>query len=145
MYFVFSSRRRHTRCALVTGVQTCALPILSRIKRVLEGRTKALSRLCLVLPMLIVCSAYAAPLTIELHILDAPPLTFVDDPKGHGIVGDVAVAAMAKAGYSMQLHHLPRARSQKHVSEQITPLIPHLSSTPERQDSSHGDPSDIPS
>src|SRR3546814_9218376 len=29
VYFVFffSSRRRHTRCALVTGVQTCALPI----------------------------------------------------------------------------------------------------------------------
>src|SRR3546814_3126521 len=26
-YFVFSSRRRHTICALVTGVQTCALPI----------------------------------------------------------------------------------------------------------------------
>src|SRR3546814_3507808 len=26
IYFV-SSRRRHTRCALVTGVQTCALPI----------------------------------------------------------------------------------------------------------------------
>src|SRR3546814_8453322 len=27
IFFVFSSRRRHTRCALVTGVQTCALPI----------------------------------------------------------------------------------------------------------------------
>src|SRR3546814_9770051 len=26
--FFFSSRRRHTRCALVTGVQTCALPNL---------------------------------------------------------------------------------------------------------------------
>src|SRR3546814_981705 len=26
-FFFFSSRRRHTRCALVTGVQTCALPI----------------------------------------------------------------------------------------------------------------------
>src|SRR3546814_16970062 len=25
----FASRRRHTRCALVTGVQTCALPILT--------------------------------------------------------------------------------------------------------------------
>src|SRR6184192_4738016 len=25
--FFFSSRRRHTRCRLVTGVQTCALPI----------------------------------------------------------------------------------------------------------------------
>src|SRR3546814_7375107 len=29
--FFFSSRRRHTRCALVTGVQTCALPILPRL------------------------------------------------------------------------------------------------------------------
>src|SRR3546814_18870677 len=28
--FFFSSRRRHTRCALVTGVQTCALPISCR-------------------------------------------------------------------------------------------------------------------
>src|SRR3546814_4608784 len=28
--FFFSSRRRHTRCALVTGVQTCALPILGK-------------------------------------------------------------------------------------------------------------------
>src|SRR3546814_3433569 len=28
--FFFSSRRRHTSCALVTGVQTCALPIFAR-------------------------------------------------------------------------------------------------------------------
>src|SRR3546814_11249674 len=28
--FFFSSRRRHTRCALVTGVQTCALPICNQ-------------------------------------------------------------------------------------------------------------------
>src|SRR3546814_8859330 len=27
LFFFFSSRRRHTRCSLVTGVQTCALPI----------------------------------------------------------------------------------------------------------------------
>src|SRR3546814_6798030 len=31
-FFFFSSRRRHTRCALVTGVQTCALPISSAPK-----------------------------------------------------------------------------------------------------------------
>src|SRR3546814_5600547 len=35
VYFVlfcfFSSRRRHTRCALVTGVQTCALPIWTSV------------------------------------------------------------------------------------------------------------------
>src|SRR3546814_16291690 len=36
-FFFFSSRRRHTRCALVTGVQTCALPIC-----VLEQRKRAL-------------------------------------------------------------------------------------------------------
>src|SRR6184192_2787602 len=28
--FVFSSRRRHTTCRLMTGVQTCALPIFER-------------------------------------------------------------------------------------------------------------------
>src|SRR3546814_8735079 len=31
LMFFFASRRRHTRCALVTGVQTCALPILSPV------------------------------------------------------------------------------------------------------------------
>src|SRR3546814_8649032 len=35
--FFFSSRRRHTRCALVTGVQTCALPIsTSELWRVVQ-------------------------------------------------------------------------------------------------------------
>src|SRR3546814_8436715 len=33
VYFFFSSRRRHTRCALVTGVQTCALPISGKPSR----------------------------------------------------------------------------------------------------------------
>src|SRR3546814_9065336 len=32
-FFFFSSRRRHTRCALVTGVQTCALPIYDHESR----------------------------------------------------------------------------------------------------------------
>src|SRR3546814_1856390 len=41
LFFFFSSRRRHTRCALVTGVQTCALPIsrvVVEIFEVLESR-----------------------------------------------------------------------------------------------------------
>src|SRR3546814_8341519 len=33
MSFFFSSRRRHTRCAVVTGVQTCALPISIQSRR----------------------------------------------------------------------------------------------------------------
>src|SRR3546814_3435345 len=42
--FFFSSRRRHTRCALVTGVQTCALPISEANRdpvRRLRGRLEA--------------------------------------------------------------------------------------------------------
>src|SRR3546814_6693451 len=37
MLFFFSSRRRHTRCALVTGVQTCALPIYPETVPQLKG------------------------------------------------------------------------------------------------------------
>src|SRR3546814_5235260 len=48
-FFFFSSRRRHTRCALVTGVQTCALPIsklrtdegLREVRDSLVGQVKA--------------------------------------------------------------------------------------------------------
>src|SRR3546814_7576870 len=41
--FFFSSRRRHTRCALVTGVQTCALPILSANDVLLaDGKVEAI-------------------------------------------------------------------------------------------------------
>src|SRR3546814_6992313 len=39
--FFFSSRRRHTRCALVTGVQTCALPICHRDVDALRATTVA--------------------------------------------------------------------------------------------------------
>src|SRR3546814_8763367 len=35
----FSSRRRHTRCALVTGVQTCALPISFMMGKEVSMRT----------------------------------------------------------------------------------------------------------
>src|SRR3546814_18097240 len=39
-WFFFSSRRRHTRCALVTGVQTCALPIFHQnMRSIARGRT----------------------------------------------------------------------------------------------------------
>src|SRR3546814_6808026 len=47
--FFFSSRRRHTRCALVTGVQTCALPISAIIVSML--RALALTVLIATIPM----------------------------------------------------------------------------------------------
>src|SRR3546814_7948460 len=42
--FFFSSRRRHTRCALVTGVQTCALPILDETYVKVRGKWTYLYR-----------------------------------------------------------------------------------------------------
>src|SRR3546814_14816373 len=41
LFFFFSSRRRHTRCALVTGVQTCALPISSAARARVEQAARA--------------------------------------------------------------------------------------------------------
>src|SRR3546814_20968820 len=47
IFFFFSSRRRHTRCALVTGVQTCALPISQLRQRSEVGRISgARARVC---------------------------------------------------------------------------------------------------
>src|SRR3546814_10065804 len=60
LFFVFSSRRRHTRCALVTGVQTCALPILQAARREAKaafGDEHVLLERCL-----------AAPRHIEMQI-----------------------------------------------------------------------------
>src|SRR3546814_9664895 len=41
LLFFFSSRRRHTSCALVTGVQTCALPICIWLDEFVELRQRA--------------------------------------------------------------------------------------------------------
>src|SRR3546814_3613048 len=45
-FFFFSSRRRHTRCALVTGVQTCALPISPAIPRPASNGIRNIARRC---------------------------------------------------------------------------------------------------
>src|SRR3546814_3868797 len=42
--FFFSSRRRHTSCALVAGVQTCALPIACPSNRVGGGTSARIQR-----------------------------------------------------------------------------------------------------
>src|SRR3546814_3710769 len=54
--FFFSSRRRHTRCALVTGVQTCALPIS-------DSRAGLPSIAC---PTLVLCGRQDAITPLEL-------------------------------------------------------------------------------
>src|SRR3546814_10465429 len=45
LLFFFSSRRRHTRCALVTGVQTRALPIFDATLELIDNPHVEHSRL----------------------------------------------------------------------------------------------------
>src|SRR3546814_5271137 len=59
--FFCSSRRRHTRCALVTGVQTCALPIFG----IIEGRKSW--RFPLIALVAIVLLALASPSQPLIH------------------------------------------------------------------------------
>src|SRR3546814_19728110 len=44
--FFFSSRSRHTRCALVTGVQTCALPIYGAVRRPVRSCAAGAASVC---------------------------------------------------------------------------------------------------
>src|SRR3546814_7282679 len=68
----FSSRRRHTRCALVTGVQTCALPI-SVISVVLGRTTRTL------LSSIICLSKSASSLAKTNHLLRCHPPRLVEN------------------------------------------------------------------
>src|SRR3546814_3335641 len=43
--FLCSSRRRHTRCALVTGVQACALPVTAKAANLRSASTQIYERL----------------------------------------------------------------------------------------------------
>src|SRR3546814_6609515 len=70
LVFFFSSRRRHTRCALVTGVQTCALPISA----FLAGLQHPLTGFDHMAAMLMV--GLWAGIALPRHI-GAPPLAFI--------------------------------------------------------------------
>src|SRR3546814_18392056 len=75
--FFFSSRRRHTRCALVTGVQTCALPIYPTSQSILITDDKAFA------------DAVAQAVEQELSALATEP-TARRSWDDHGVILDVA-------------------------------------------------------
>src|SRR3546814_5156152 len=58
-YFFLSSRRRHTSGALVTGVQTCALPIFLVLK------LRACRHVCLNLTKLCIMISYFIPISSQ--------------------------------------------------------------------------------
>src|SRR3546814_3106133 len=71
LFVFFSSRRRHTRCALVTGVQTCALPISVLLLATCHGGR-----------LLIALRAAMAPLIAVPHAAVALGLAFLIAPSG---------------------------------------------------------------
>src|SRR3546814_5623817 len=71
--FFFSSRRRHTRCALVTGVQTCALPISARDSLCGLSPVEAPMRPILPLLLLAALPAFAADPVPEITRPAATP------------------------------------------------------------------------
>src|SRR3546814_8730139 len=97
VFFFFSSRRRHTRCALVTGVQTCALPILVPILKcpanMKADATPNANR--------IRSSLFLSAATIIGNVKDATISTKIDQPGGtRYVLADVKLA-----------------RSEEHTSE----------------------------
>src|SRR3546814_11323013 len=86
--FFFSSRRRHTRCALVTGVQTCALPIWLGINGSLSLLNPTFKN-------------YTA-LTSDVTITDGPPFRIVD-LSGERLYNVAKYAATLGAQYEFAL------------------------------------------
>src|SRR3546814_1693228 len=80
MCFFFSSRRRHTRCAVVTGVQTCALPILPSAPDFHLRLSPARLLPCL-LGLLAAFGASAPAQAEDPHVLVLGRIS--DDPKAH--------------------------------------------------------------
>src|SRR3546814_9090751 len=91
VFFFWSSRRRHTRCALVTGVQTCALPIFSQrqIRRLLGD--------CLFTSVQTARALYVPPSAWPLVLHAAPAVEKVGDRWFQPIAGVLMVEASKQA------------------------------------------------
>lgn len=89
--------------------------------------------ICLVALLAPLSLSVKAQEPLELHMPDAPPLTFVSFKGGYGMVGDVALAAIARAGYLSHIYVTPWLRAQQRVSRGHNQLIIPLSRTPERE------------
>src|SRR3546814_12960154 len=78
--FVFSSRRRHTRCALVTGVQTCALPISPPPPPGVDDLLQALARRPALEPATPATAAPDMPEADRKALIDAVLREIISDP-----------------------------------------------------------------
>jgi polar amino acid transport system substrate-binding protein len=84
---------------------------------------------------LVHASSIQATDLLDLYLADAAPLTMDKNQDGYGVVGDVTLAAITRAGYSSKIQMVPWARAQLLVSRGTNQLIIPLTRTPERESS----------
>src|SRR3546814_17642748 len=105
--FFFSSRRRHTRCALVTGVQTCALPISGRRRdypvRAARGGGMRLTIDALLTGKARRFGAKGEPSAIAKDCVRGPRAV-----GALGITGDEQADLTVHGGPDKAIHHYPR-------------------------------------
>src|SRR3546814_3095409 len=109
LLFFFSSRRRHTGCALMTGVQTCALPILATFALAAQGGAGLIMGLGIVLFMVMALGISAVLLSINDHLAAARPTSVSEASystemrptnwKAIGGFGALALVAIAISAY----------------------------------------------
>src|SRR3546814_17808043 len=98
--FFFSSRRRHTRCALVTGVQTCALPICEQAAPV-AGMVPAFAQIDMEVE---IDRAAIAEVDVRPLDIDARPVGGEEDVGGEGFA--VLLYNLGKTLGAVLLAHL---------------------------------------
>src|SRR3546814_6461921 len=89
--FFFSSRRRHTGCALVTGVQTCALPILIKFLYKARRRCRATYHSMQAGRLLL----RSLPAIVMVSMLVPPPVA-AQAPAGNSVAAEVQSSASGK-------------------------------------------------
>src|SRR3546814_1730236 len=107
--FFFSSRRRHTRCALVTGVQTCALPI---------WRTAVLIYVSLAEHQVEIVADRAIHSRVEPEEWGRIAAGLVDALKD-GRPGDGLVAAVEQSGELLARHFPPDVRNPNELPDRL--------------------------
>src|SRR3546814_3026851 len=99
MCFIFSSRRRHTRGALVTGVQTCALPICQMLWKV--ELPIALPEIMLGINQTIMMGLFMVTITALIGTRDLGQeinKALTDADTGRGLVAGLCIAFIGKIG-----------------------------------------------
>src|SRR3546814_5180498 len=117
LFFFLSSRRRHTRCALVTGVQTCALPISAgggEIAVALEGGHG----------QLFVQSYGHDPLEPRDPLRSLPPAEAAAVLAAPHVYGSGAEALVTIRGFGKAFDALPRAADARLLPASLRDLPP---------------------